>query len=453
MVKVLVRLWITALVTATLAAIPAATHAQQNGVKVDARGVLRVHSVADPGGRLHRQMITAARAALDQDIARRSQMRMVSLNRLEAALQEALEQNRGPTAAMLNLAGLTRVQYVFYYPQTRDVVLAGPAEGWATHATGRQVGIHTGRPVLELQDMIVALRAHAPDATASPVISVSIDPTQDGLRNMQQFLSSLRGVTPRDIPQIAANLRSELGLQNVVIHGVSPKTHFAQVLVEADYRMKLIGMGLEQTPVRLATYISNASPGSVARNALKRWYFVPDYQCVRVSSDGMAMQMVGDGVQLLGEDQLVAADGTRQAGGIFDRASAVFTKSFTQKYPQLAARSPVYAQMRNLIDLSVAAAFIRQQDFYAQSGWEMSLFRDEKAYPVETYPSPQQVETAVNVVWKGNVAMTPVGGGVRIEARRALGSENLLSDEKGQVAAAHQAIQAAGIDHQRWWWD
>ncbi|MDH3718427.1 MAG: DUF1598 domain-containing protein, partial [Planctomycetota bacterium] len=391
MLNVSARLGVTALVTAALVAIPVAGRAQQNGVKVDADGVLRVHSVADPGGQLHRQLVAAARAALDQDIARRSEMRMVSLNRLEAAVQEALDNNGRPSDAMLNLAGLTRVQYVFYYPETRDIVVAGPAEGWATDATGRKVGIHTGRPVLELQDLIVALRAHAPEAAQSPVISVSIDPTQDGLRNMQQFLSSLRGITPRDIPQIAANLRSRMGLQNVVIHGVSPKTHFAQVLVEADYRMKLIGMGLEQTPVRLATYISKASPGSVARNALKRWYFVPDYECVRVDKDGMAMQMIGDGVKLLGEDQMVAADGTRKAGGSFDRASAVFTKSFTQKYAQLAAKSPVYAQMRNLIDLSVAAAFIRQHDFYAQAGWEMSLFGNEKAYPVETYAPPQQV--------------------------------------------------------------
>ena len=27
------------------------------------------------------------------------------------------------------LAGLTSVQYVFYYPETKDIVIAGPAEG------------------------------------------------------------------------------------------------------------------------------------------------------------------------------------------------------------------------------------------------------------------------------------------------------------------------------------
>ena len=41
-----------------------------------------------------------------------------------------------------------------------------------------------------------------------------------------------------------------------------PKTHFAQVLVEADYRMKLIGIGLEQPPVRMVSYVDRANPAA-----------------------------------------------------------------------------------------------------------------------------------------------------------------------------------------------
>ena len=74
-------------------------------------------------------------------------------------------------------------------------------------------------------------------------------------------------------------------MQMITVGGVSAKTHFAQVLVEADYRMKLIGIGLEQPPVRLKSYVARANPSQVGRNALQRWYFVPDYQCVRVSED------------------------------------------------------------------------------------------------------------------------------------------------------------------------
>ena len=58
---------------------------------------------------------------------------------------------------MRHLAGLLRVRYVFYYPESKDIVLAGPAEGWVAHVSGRVVGITSGRPVsLQLQDLAVA---------------------------------------------------------------------------------------------------------------------------------------------------------------------------------------------------------------------------------------------------------------------------------------------------------
>ena len=73
---------------------------------------------------------------------------------------------------MLNLAGLTRVEYVFYYPDTKDIVIAGPAEGYVRDATGRMVGTTTRRATLQLEDLIVALRAFAPDSRPTDMIRV-----------------------------------------------------------------------------------------------------------------------------------------------------------------------------------------------------------------------------------------------------------------------------------------
>ena len=49
----------------------------------------------------------------------------------------------------------------------------------------------------------------------------------------------------------------------------------------------------------------NASGPAIARNALQRWYFVPEYQCVRVSGDSLAMRLEGNGVKLVGENEVV----------------------------------------------------------------------------------------------------------------------------------------------------
>ncbi len=420
------------------------------GVAVDAQGVLRRRVDVDPTGRLRLQRQAAARAALSPEVAASSKLRKVSLNRLEQAIQA---RDGAPTEAMRYLAGLQRVRYVFCYPGSKDIVVAGPAEGWMTDPAGRVVGINNGRPVVQLQDLVVALRAFPPGGQATPVIGCSIDPTQQGLSAMQHFLRRVGSyATPAQTQYIVTGLRNSLGMQTISVNGVSPSTHFAQVLVEADYRMKLIGIGLERPPVRLASFIERASPTDVSRNALFRWFFVPDYQCVRATEDGLAVELVGDGVKLIGENEMVTGEGQRRTAAGGSRASQVFVSSFTKRYPQLADRSPVYAELRNLIDLVVAAAYIQHEDFYGETGWSMELFGDEQSFAVETYNAPQQVASTVAAIWKGNRLMTPIGGGVHIDATQALDAENLLEDDSGEVARLRggNSLQLA---EGRWWWD
>src|SRR5690606_7844270 len=118
---------------------------------------------------------------------------------------------------------------------------------------------------------------------------------------------------------------------------------------------------------------SRANPRDVSRNAMERWYFTPNYECVRVSEDGSAMELVGDGVQLVGKNEVVDAQGGRAGTENVNRASQAFCTAFTSKYGELADREPVYAQLRNLIDMSIAAAFIQQQDLYAKADWSMEF--------------------------------------------------------------------------------
>ncbi len=426
-----------------------------SGVSIDAEGVLRRQAFTDPTGELRRQRQAQARAQLDRDLTASSKLRKISLNRLEAALAQRLANQQGPTDVMRHLAGLLRLQYVFFYPETGDIVLAGPAEGWFDDWSGRVLGIRSGRPVLELQDLIVALRAYPPSGEKAGQVSCSIDPTPEGLVRCQQFLRQFRGhITPAtDTAAIVAGMRRSLGMQEITITGISPNTHFAEIMVEADYRMKLIGIGLEIPPVSLRSYVALANPATVSRKALLRWYFVPDYQCVCLSDDEMAMELVGDGVKLIGADEVVGQDGRRNTADRASRASQAFVTGFTRKYPKLAAQSPVYAQLRNLIDLLVAAAFIQEQDYYGQSGWAMDTFASEAAYAVETGHAPKRVATAVNGLWKGNTLMLPIGGGVTIQAEEALIGDNLLVDEKGLVDEARQKIDIKSLPKDQWWWD
>jgi len=360
---------------------------------------------------------------------------------------------------MQNLAGLVRVQYVFLFPDTKDIVIAGPAEGYLSDPTGRTIGIETGRAVVQLEDLVVALRAFGPSTKGPAVIGCSIDPTKEGLANLQKALVEVgkqmrTKPTPQQAKNVADHLRDALGLQNVTVNGVSPKTHFAKVLVEADYKMKLIGIGIDTKPVKeMKSYVDVANPAAVSRNAMKRWYFVPNYECVRVADDHEAMELVGDGVKLVGEDEVVSRDGDRTQTGTADAASKKFTESFTKAYPEIARRATVYGELRNIIDLSVAAAFMQKHDYFAKADWTMETLGDEKQFAVETHNAPKQVSTACMALMKGARVSFPIGGGVHVQPTLALKTDNLLSDEQGKVIKEREKISLDKLTEGQWWWD
>jgi hypothetical protein len=333
-------------------------------------------------------------------------------------------------------------------------VIAGPAEGAFRDPSGRFLGIETAQPIVHLEDMVTALRAYSPGVPPTKTISVSIDPTPEGLARMQKFLGSLGGrAQPGQERMIATAMKESMGMQTVTLKGVPFSTNFARVLVEADYRMKLIGIGLERLPIPMASYTDRSSPASGSANAMQRWFFVPNYDGVAVSEDGLALKLNDRGVKLVGESERVDGDGKREASGKVNRASQGFCSDFTKFYNQIAQRVQVYAELRNLIDVSIAAAYIQQQDFYGQAQWSLATFGDEAQFPVETHTAPQQVETAVNAVWKGSSLLTPIGGGIHVQPRVALNSDRMVKESDGSSDAVKQLAAPADLTADQWWWD
>jgi hypothetical protein len=433
--------------------------ANPGGVKIDANGVLRSSLQVERNGALERQSLNAAKASLSKDLQSPSKLRKVSLKRLEAEVRKLQESGQPIPAEMQFLAGLTRVTHVFYYPETKEIVLAGPAEGFYLNTQNRAVGMQSGEATLMLEDLIVALRAYAPDASPTNVIACSIDPTQEGLTRFNQTYADVAknfnpaGANRAQLNAIGEMFRQSLGMQVVTVEGVSPKTHFARVLVEADYHMKLIGLGIEETPTKIISYAEKMTPSAAAKNSSLRWWFKPSYDCVRVTPDQNAMQLVDGAVKLVGEDEKVNADGTRKGTGGMNPASKAYCNSFTNNYEILARKVPLYGQLRNVMDLSLAACFIQQAGLYEKADWALDLFGDEAKFPVENGLAPTQVEPVVNPILRGGYFMAPVGGGVNIQPRVAFSAENVRTDDDGTIASARESALKPEVGAGQWWWD
>ncbi len=424
------------------------------GVEIDATGTLRSRALFGGNRAFDQQRAEAAHASMNKDLRAKSKMRWISLTRMEREAQKLIDEGKPLPPEMKYLAGLNRITHVFYFPETQDIVIGGPAEGFFVNSQNRVVGLRSGQATLHLQDLIVALRAFGPDGSHPPVISCSIDPTQEGLLRMKQAYAQVQHrFQPGDAAGVVNMFQQALGMQNITVKGISPNTHFARVMVDADYHMKLIGIGLENPPVRITSFIEKATPTSVAKSSLQRWFFQPNYECVSISEDETGMELVGDGVKLVGEDESVANDGTRKRTGGVNRASKNFCNSFTKMYDELSEKAPLYAELRNVIDISIVAAFIQEMDFYGQAGWKMELFGDESKIPVEVYDAPKQVAPAINAVWKGRYFMTPIGGGVNIQPRVALSPDRMKTDDKGEISAVKQGVDLSELAEGQWWWD
>jgi len=250
----------------------------------------------------------------------------------------------------------------------------------------------------------------------SPLTCCSIDPTQEGIVRLQQVLKQWQnsGQFGRGVEnQVVQSFKEALGPQTVKVKGISPKTEFA----------------------------------------LQRWFFQPDYDCVTINDDRTAMEIAGEGVKLVGEDETVAANGKRKGTGKASKASRVFTSSFTKTYPKLAEATPIWAELRNVIDMSITAAFIQKMDFYTQADWSLGVLGDENLFPVEKYSAATQVAPIANAYWKNGKFMSPIAGGVSIQAKIALNSDNVTVDKEGKLNGVRDGIDLSGLEAGQWWWD
>lgn len=403
------------------------------GVLVDAEGVVARAEIEEEG-RVRAAWQSAMRP-LPPELSRTSPLRKVSLRRLEAALVAQVAKKEPPTLEMNCLAGLQQVQYVFVYPEQQDLVLAGPAEGWRITQHGALVGQASGRPVLALEDLLVALRSS--EEAAKSGILCSIDPTEAGLKRLQRIL---RSRTSANSDSLRA-FEQALGFQVVTVEGVPPESRFARTMVAADVLMKRMALGFEAAPVgELPSYLQmlTASNGP-ARTMTPRWWLAPDYAPLRRDAEGLAWKIGERHVKALCDEGPDAARG----GSIGDQ----WAERFTARYDELAAAAPVFADLQNCMDVAVVAALVAKEDLRAASGFSMDQLLDPAAIPVAAYTVPQTIPSQASAIAKGRETIVSISGGVECDPWRV--AEQVETD--ATIATARAESIPAGDN--RWWWD
>ena len=352
------------------------------------------------------------------DARRASQLRYVSLPRLEREIARRQAARKPLDAEMLTLAGLQRVRYVFVYPESGDLVLAGPAGDWRVDADGRILSTDTGEAVVRLDDLLVLWR-RGNDAADSH-FGCSINPRQDSLAKTQAFLASTsqRPLQPGQRKAWLGTLRDTVGLQDIEVFGVDPASRVASVLVEADYHMKLIGMGLADGVDGVESYLASIrlSGGQVAAADVGAAMVVhAELRCDSISPAEDAFELVGPGVRVLSENELLAEQGQRIHTGQSEPLNRQFAEQFTTHFAELAAKYPVYSELRNIFDLAMAVALIQTNGLAEQVAWDAALMSTGDRLRLPQAPVPRQVQTVINhrVINRRHI-VAGVSGGVMV---------------------------------------
>jgi hypothetical protein len=412
---------------------------QVGGVLVNVDGVL---ANVDPRGRKElAELRRKALARVPVEMSATTELRMISLRGLDEAIAQLTKENKPVTDEIRFLAGLQRVQYLFVDTENRDIVLAGPAEGWKVDEQGNVVGITTGRPVLQIDDLVVALRSA--DEARNGGISCSIDPTAEGMQRLMQYVGTKKEIG--NPSQTFREYERALGPQQITVTGVPGSSRFASVLVAADYRMKRLAMKMDEPPVKgMPSYLDMATPGG---NMTPRWWLSPNYEALYRDGEGLAWELRGVGVKCLTAEDTFNAAGQRTATSQASPLAQRWADNMTAKYEELAAKEPIFAELRNCIDLAVVSALILKENLPARAGCELSTLLGEKLFAVSEYSVPKQVDSKATAVKKGRNWVITASGGVMIQPWEMIQSAT-ASDKVAPVRA--QAVQSR---KNTWWWN
>ncbi len=350
---------------------------QVSGVMIDADGVVKARKTA-PAAAI-RVLRERANAARDND-GKVGPLAYVSLPRLLERVAECAEKEQPLPLKERCLGGMTQLQYVFVFPDQKDLVIAGPAEEIDDSNPLQPIGKTTGRPVLQFDDLIVAVRTMS-DRRGRHLFGCSIDPTPDVL---ERSAAVVRRYQHRGRSVLMRKLTESVGPQKVRVMGTAADTRLAFIMVAADFQLKRMFLGLEKSPV--APIGNSVGAQGTAGN---RYWFEADYKPLLVSEDGNTYALRGQRLKVL------AGETSFKPGGATQKAEK-FAADCTEHMTTLAATMPLFADLQNIADLGVLAALIRTDKLDRKVG--IDLGEAARSHEVRKVPVPKAADTQVNIL-------------------------------------------------------
>lgn len=327
--------------------------------------------------------------------------RALSLRALQQEL-ESCHSERIPPYQARRLGDITQLLGYVVDQNTHDVVLFGETDPTA--------------PALHTDDFIVALRnawlEYAEVKGHSIYYSYpgcSIDPDPGVMRDLQDLAGR---ITPTSDDSRVENMLREWTAtcekpQQVRVMGIPFDSRFAWVMVEADYAMKslvdgsddslsivgfksLLGMTMDEAKRQLNQGTRTRTPLS----AMNRFWFHPGESIC--FADGMTTVVLDCPVTLLTEEEHLAARGGFVGSGRANPRASQFCARFSSLYDQLSEQRPIYAELANLFRLVAVTQLMKEEDASSAAAFDMGYLLEE--HRVGTTAVPRSLPGRSNVM-------------------------------------------------------
>ena len=247
-----------------------------------------------------------------------------------------------------------------------------------------------------------------------------------------------------DKQALATGIEKALGIQRISVHGVPATSHFARVLVAADYRMKRLAMDFEPSPVRgLPSYLQML-PATARTVQSPRFWLEPKYEAVLRDPEGLAWEFCGSGVKTMTEEDFLTAAGNVQHSGKAHPLAQKWANIMTDKYAELAVADPIFGELQNCIDLAIVGALVAKERLTEKAGNSLPTLLESPALKPDAFDAPKQVPSQASVLKKGRNWVISASGGVAINS--------WLVVDKAQPSDKVAPVRAKFVPAGNNWW-
>jgi hypothetical protein len=256
-------------------------------------------------------------------------------------------------------------------------------------------------------------------------------------------LSRMRSIGNRQ-PD-AQPIEEALGPQMISVTGVPDTSHFAHVMVAADFRMKRLAMNFQPAPIdNMPSFMQLISSSRLAaKNMTPRWWLASAYQPLARDAEGLAWQLRGQGVQCMTEEDYFNAEGEREKTVQAGPMAQQWADTMTARYDELATEDSAFGLLRNVMDLAVVAALVEKEELADRAGLEIPQLLTE--YQPASYETPKYVPSQASFIRHRRSWLVSASGGVQLLPWH-------VADKTEEVAAVkdlHEQLSAAGDN---WYW-